>query len=113
MTNEEVRSLHRILDYLKEEEKHFEDCSPEEKPGHIFNDVLVLLDFEKRVNRHNNRLAERNMELLLFIKDFRAACRLAYIHLKNCNDKEEESAESGAEAMTAIQSIMKETVFAR
>jgi len=93
MTNDEVKSLHRVLDYLKEVESHFESCSSKEKREHIFKDVLVLRDFEKRVNMHNNRLAVRNVEL-------RKACKLAYIHLKKYD--------VGASAMKAIEDAIRE-----
>jgi hypothetical protein len=102
MTNDEVQSLHRVLDYLKEEENHFEACSPKEKREHIFKDVLVLREFGKRVNRHNNRLAMRNGEL-------RHACKLAYIHLKKCQDTK--GAEVGANAMQAIEDALNNKVY--
>jgi hypothetical protein len=103
MTNDEVQSLHKLLDYLKEEEKHFEGCTPKEKREHIFKDILVLRDFEKRVNRYKNRLAERIGELLLQIEGLRNACKLAYSHLKNCEDTDAKSAEVGGKAMKAIE----------
>ncbi|MBI5954392.1 MAG: hypothetical protein HY865_22270 [Chloroflexi bacterium] len=89
MTNEEVRSLRKVLDYLKEEEAHFKDCSSKEKRNHIFTDVLVLRDFEKRVNRYNNRLATRNSELLLLLEaarervQFSAECAVEDMQLQD------------------------------
>lgn len=99
MTNDQVKSLRRVLDHLKEEETHFESCQPNEKYEHIFKDILVLRDFYKRVNRHNNRLSAR-------IKALRNACKLAYSHLEKCHDTGAKSARIGGRAMKAIENVL-------
>jgi hypothetical protein len=46
MNAEQLRSLARLLDYIAEDEqKHFEECSPEERDNHIHLDILILQDY--------------------------------------------------------------------
>ncbi|KKM76072.1 hypothetical protein LCGC14_1383870 [marine sediment metagenome] len=40
MNDKEKNSLRKVLDYLSEEEKHFEES--DEPDNHIYKDVLVL-----------------------------------------------------------------------
>jgi hypothetical protein len=46
MNAEQLRSLARLLDYVAEDEqKHFEDSSPEERDNHIYLDIQILQDY--------------------------------------------------------------------
>lgn len=108
MTNEEVKSLHKILDYLKDEEKNFEGCTEKEKRNHIYKDILVLRNFESRVNLFNNRLSLRIAELMEQNKKMRNACGLALEHLKNCQNTDEDVAEVGGKAISAIEEALHE-----
>ena len=46
MNTEQLRSLKRLLDYVTGgEQEHFEACSPAEREGHIYSDILILQDY--------------------------------------------------------------------
>lgn len=108
MTNEEVKSLQKVLNYLFEEEKNFESCSEQEKRAHIYKDILVLRNFESRVKLFNNRLSLRIVELMEQNKKLRNACGLALEHLMNCQNTDEDVAEVGGKAISAIEEALHE-----
>lgn len=39
---EQVEALRNVLDYLADEEGHFEACEVEDREGHIYTDVVML-----------------------------------------------------------------------
>ncbi len=43
LTDEIMQRLRNVIEYLKDsEQKHFEECSEEEKENHIFQDVKFI-----------------------------------------------------------------------
>jgi len=42
ITEQELSAISYILDYLKEEQKHYEESEESEKHCHIYNEVLIL-----------------------------------------------------------------------
>lgn len=49
MNNQQLRSLERVLAYLKrDEKKHYEESSAEERENHIYNDILILEEYLKQ-----------------------------------------------------------------
>ena len=42
MNSDELRALRDVLDYLHEEEKHFESCEPVEQKGHVWLKMQTL-----------------------------------------------------------------------
>lgn len=42
MNAQQLRSLARILAYLADESRHFEETSEDERANHIYLDILVL-----------------------------------------------------------------------
>jgi hypothetical protein len=49
---EGVEALGRVLEYLADEEEHFEACEPRERTGHIWTDVQTLAAHLGASERH-------------------------------------------------------------
>jgi hypothetical protein len=57
LTDKEMASLHKVVDYMKEYEgKHYEETPSEEKHWHIYNEIVILEEALANYNRDSQAL---------------------------------------------------------